>query len=462
MTNRTDNTKELSFQTLLLKTLFRWRLILIAAILGAALGCLVQAVRSGENGNSYADSDTEYSKAMKQYEEESSYYKDQEENLEQQIEDKQKYLRDSLKSHIDPKNEGYASVNLIINSEDTENKEIATAQICEAYASYFKNSVDWDTLAEQMETEPEYLQELVTVAPDPESRQTISFVNVYLKAIAKTEEEAQNILDYMLKQLPEAEETISASNPHTITEAYQSSGYRVDNELNASLHADLDLIQNLKDDLKTLQSDGAAVTQPRQSVSVSRSEFLKRTGKYAAAGLIGGAVLMYILIAVYLVFHHRVLSAEEMNGTYGLVNLVTYPSEQKKGLDRWLRKGIPADAHSEDDAYRIAALNLAASLNHAGSVKRMILCGHLPEQILRHIAQRLERALQKENLLTGMEIVPVAQIAGSPDALEQLRKSDGVILAEKTEYSDYHRISRDVAAIDGSGKCIFGSIILEN
>lgn len=313
-----------------------------------------------------------------------------------------------------------------------------------------------------METKPEYLQELVTVVPDPESKQTFSFVNVYLKAIAETEEDAQNILDYMLEQIPEAGETISASNPHTVTEAFQSSGYRVDNELSESLHADLDLIQNLKDDLKTLQSDGAAVTQPKRSASVSRSEFLKKSGKYAAAGLIGGAVVMYILIAVYLVFHHRVLSAEEMNGTYGLVNLVTYPSEQKKGIDRWLRKGIPADAYSEDDAYRIAALNLAASLKDAGSVKCMILSGHLPEQTLQHIAQRLEKAFQEEKLLTGTEIVPMPQIAGSPDALEQLRKSDGVILAEKTEYSDYRRISKDVAAINGSGKNIFGSMTLES
>lgn len=452
-------TKELSFSTLLLRTLFRWRWTLVAAILGAVIGCALVTVKSGM-GSSSSSSQKEYQEKLSEYKEESSYYKDQAKNLKQQIADKQNYLRNSIRSHINPKKEGYASVNLIIQAVNQNN--VSTAQASQAYASFLKNSVNWDTLAEEMGTEPEYLRELVTVVPDPESKQTFSFSNVYLKTIGRTESEAKKILNYMMEQLPDARKEIGNVIPHTVSQTFEGSGCVVDSDLNNSLHTDLDLIKNLKDDLDTLQSNASAVTRPASQTSISATELLKSAVKYALAGFGVGAVLMYILLALFLVIRHKVMSAEEMNGTFMLKNLATYPSVKKKGLDLKLRKGITVDADTEEKAFRIAAVNLAAFLNGMEEVRNILLCGDLPEEDLLRIAEKLEEALKSEHFLKELKIIPVEGIYRDPDALEKLGKSDGVILAEKVEYSDYRKITRDVIVINNCGKKIFGSLTLES
>ncbi len=456
------DSKELSFGTLLLRTLFRWRLILLVAIIGAALGFAGQLVKNGRNTDVTSSAQKKYEKQMEEYEKESSYYKDQEKNLKQQIADKQNYLRDSIRSHINPKKEGYASVNLIIRTDS--NSDSDTLQAVQAYASFFKGGVDWDALSKDMDKNAEYLQELLTVTPNSENKQQnfSSSHTVYVRAIGRTKKEAEKVLKYVLEQLPDAQKEVSAVIPHTVSQVFQSSGYRVDNNLNDNLYTEYDLLKNLKDDLETLTSDGAAVTKPEMPASISTRDLLKQAGKYTVAGFVGGAVVIYILIALYLVFHHRVLSADELNRTYQLKNLVTVQTTEKKGLDRKLRSKITVDTDSESEAWKIAALNLASAVDAGESLKQIVVCGDLPAEKLQKIAAQLEEAFGKEMSGAGCcHFVTFRRIYGIPEALEKLKDADGVVLAEQVEYSDYREISRDVIAIESCGKKVFGSLTLE-
>lgn len=452
--------KELAFGTLLRRTLFRWRVILLVAVLGTATGFSCEMIKSSHQAAQTISAQKKYQEEKEKYEKKSAYYKDQENNLKKQITEKQNYLHSSILSHIDPKKEGYAVVNLVVRSQGGSDTDIL--QAVQSYASFFKSGVNWERLAGEMGKSAEYLQELVTVVPDSENKQNYSTSQtVYVRTIGRTNAEAEKILKYMLDQMPEAETKIAKAIPHTVTEMFQSSGYRVDNDLNSRLHSELDLLKNMNNDLETMKSDGAAVVKPEKPEEISKEDLLKTTGKYMAVGFIGGGVLMYILVSIYLVFCNRVLSADELNRSYQLKNLVTVQTAKKKGIDRKLRRGIPVDTESEDEAWRIAALNFAADDEVQDKVRKVLICGDLPKERLCTIADKIESALNEVEGITDCRCLPVERIYGKPEALEQLKIADGVILVEQVEYSNYNEITRDVIAVKSCEKKIFGSITLE-
>jgi hypothetical protein len=477
--------QEINLKNLIFYALYRWRVIMAVGIVCAVLAGgykLAGGIRSMGN-------QTEVQEAMEQYEEDQDSYERQkalyeqdiallQENLKQQND----YMENSVLMRINPYAAAAAHADIMIKTEDNrslpnEDKNVDPADsLVKVYGEAASSMINWEKMAQEMQTDPAYLRELLFVDMDYDSN-SIS-LNVY----HEDEAVADQILGEILGQL----EAFSASenghlDKHSITIVNRNTSQHV-NITNASDKGKsslLDVQKAVRDSItaaqKTLtdrQKLLKDLNEPSKPASSSMKSILKSGIKFGIIGLVLGICLAGFCYCLIFVLDSKVYSAEDMKDQFGLQILGTLPMAEKTGLFSFIDKileRIEGTSYrpAENLVYERAAVNLKNYVEGSNSDttaeasvgKKILVTGTCSTESSAAVAAKLDSFL-KEDQSNRIELITGGDLCDDTEALRKLASCDGMILVEQRGQSRFNAIRNEIELASSLKKSVYGCIIL--
>lgn len=402
---------------LVFAVLYRWRRILICALVSAVLLSGFAAIIGllNQNNNDIPTNTNLRDSARLQAE----------------------YLDNSVLMNIDPHNVGKATANISILTEtfSAEGSTELTSYIgalLNGYSSAITNCLSSEEAAKELELTTADLLELVTVSTTVHGPADGTLaIYAYHSDVKK----AEQIVTYILDSLPATGEELKTTVANHTTNTITSSGVR----------ADLALLERQTKALKTLDDMRMALNKlPAAEISTTFSL------KTLLINCIIGAVLGgFLAVGVILVAHFcstKVYSARTLTAWTGIKVLGCAEGTQPKGkIDRWLRK-LEGRANE-------AALPVTASIaaNYAAQTADFMICTDpaCPETVQKALAQKIPSAK-----LCGTFMEDISAVEALPGCGAVLL----VAVCGKTRYSD---ISRQIQLICDQDKPLVGCIVID-
>ena len=416
-------------EVLLREILMRWRIILLCAVLFAGLFAGYRYLRHVRHSRTAVAEDILTTEVFKK-------------GIaitEEKIESRKEYLAGSILAEINPYRMAYAEASVFLSGDqDTVNK------VMHSLSFYVSNKFDWSEFAREHGTEERYMKELVGVAEY--SEQNCFFIRIR----HRTEEEAGEMMSYLLEGLAEYDEQLKEScGAHTydVTDWQTRTG-------NDSNYADWAEAQfNRIPTLETVLENFRKKAGSGGAVSLSKSSLLK----YMVLGGVLGALIAVFAVLVFIFMKDRLLDARELKALYGIKNLAVFPAERKAkksfAPDRWI-ESIGRDAAEripEEERCRIAGEKLAA---FAPGAKTLALTGDVKEKALQTLSELLA------GYIPGAVFAPAPAPDKNADSVRILREADAVILVGEIRRSCLGVLERQIDLAEELGRPIAGSIVL--
>lgn len=504
--------KSINIRLLIQAVCRHWRKMLLCGLIFAILGGGYKAYKiwPHESGTETADESTAADGATEPEESASSLTKGQisgtsgadynqnQANIKTRIEQASEYMNHSILAKIDPNQEGYASVDITINTPEldaeekdgitgsviAENKPDTTASgneessdadsstlvvatpaekdavnILRAYTQYVQYELDWTKTAQDFDTSPQYIRELIDVSQaDGELNQTRTITVIY-----PTQEGAGRIMEDLISQLQNYQSTVE--------KLYGKHELKLDNQVTATiadysrigwLNSRLNEMNNLLNGQDTFNTatDNLGYSSAAESSTaqqVSRKSLVKPVVKYALAGFVGG-IILYLIFGIFRILVSGVLySAIDFNEQYGFRKIAAVPSrslQNLRGLDWFFsRDDINySSGQNKESSCQFAAEYLSGCIGSGHSIAAI---GDLGKEDLESVAVSIKNA----NPQLDIRVLP--NILTSPDDLKALERADAVVITAKTGVSRYNRINHILETVEGCGKEITGSIVIE-
>ena len=459
MDNNTTYEQEIDLKDLMFAILYKWRPIIIIAII---FGILLGGYKI--TGSMAQQRDAEYlKKAQKQYQQDfeeyevlKASYEREIKNIKRNIESQTEYLENSILMNISPYDKYTSSADIVIKSDDialvnglNSYAAIYNNGLVRTYASYINQGFDLSKLASQMGTEAEYLKELITVRVD-EWGQMLSISVCYTD-----EAGAERILNAILDDVKEQYNDYSSKfGAHELYIMNQVSGTTTDLELDNKQKQVNDNITTLQVTLKEKEKALEDIQQPVQA-ALSTSSTMKSGIKYAVLGGVLGAFITIFCICVAFLMTNKVVSAKDLKQRYGVKILASFPSPEKKrlfsGIDRWLEKlEGKKDYLTEEARYELMAANLK---NYAGEAKNVLIVGTVSAEILKTVADKLSKLCSDMTLTIGDNLNENAE------TVSKLPDCETVILVEQCGVSRLGEIEKEIEAVRNVRKEIAGVVV---
>ena len=464
----------IDIKALLRCTLEKWRLLIIAGLICAAvMGGMegytqYKAYRKGVEAEA-AQAEEAAASAGSQ---ESASLKDQElKMMSDRLEEKNRYYSESILGKIDPANEGFASADLIISARPAQTADQAESDSEYNYIrsrefnilNYYTNAAlyrsDLTQAAAELGTNAQLLRELITVTDSNKSDSMIT-----IKVIYPTQEGAKVILDSVLEQ-------VSALR----TEAQESYGqhtFRITNEISATVvdttmykwsnnrAAEITALINSR---KTLDKNLASgVTTEKKVAKFSKKSAVKSAVKRGATGLIAGIGGALAIIALYLILAGTVRSGRELNRQYSLRRIACIPSRKYgslKGLDK-LVASIDASYYNHPNratCIQVANANLEALVGKKMRDAQIAMVSDLPDEYLEKAAAEFTKAARATGSRISYYAVPCN--TQTPDGIEAIRNCDAAVLVAKAGRSTYKGVGDVLDTSETLGRDVAGSVV---
>ena len=410
--------------------------------------------------------------------------------LEETMADKKQYVANSYLMQIDPFKEVVARERIFVNvlsdaedpqgigsvTEDTDETEMnsdaqaeeqadagdtesaksagagntaaaySTARVMREYVAFLSSRIDWTELAEELGTEPRYIDECVSADTFMDSALIVISVKGFDTDIACA------IRDYAVEKTEEEHARIEAKIcGHDL--------YVMDGGVEIMYDASMRTYQ------ESLVNECATTQTRYDNFRNSRSSFVynaparaslnkKAVLSNAVTGFIAG-VLIGAMISIILIFvRGRVISSRELQLSYDIKPLADLHSIERTGLgsgiDRRIENiGMGGDGKLSDDERIRKAAQLVEL--YALDAENIVLTGDIEEDELKATAERLQKDLK------GIKLEYCLTLLGN-NAL--LRASDGVILVEKRNESRLGMIESDIGMIGEMKIPVIGAILL--
>ncbi|MBS4984251.1 MAG: chain-length determining protein [Hungatella hathewayi] len=458
--NTTTYEQEIDLKDLMFAVLYKWRpIIIIAIIFGVLLGGYKLT------GSMAQQRDTEYvKKAQKQYQQDFEEYEalkascEREiKNIERNIESQTEYLEKSILMKISPFDKYISSADIFIKSDDVtlvnglnSYTAIYNNGLVRTYASYINQGFDLSKLAAKMGTEEVYLKELITVKVD-EWGQMLS-VSVCYSDETGAERILNAILDDVKAQYDDYSNKFGA---HELYIMNQVSSTTTDLELDNKQKMVNDNITTLQTTLKEKEKTLEDMQEPVESAVLSTSAAIKSGIKYAVLGGVLGAFITIFCICVAFLMTNKIISAKDLKQRYGVKILAVFPGTEKKrlfsGIDRWLEKLEGKKDHLTEEArYELMAANLK---NYAGEAKNILVVGTVSTEILKTVVDKLGKLCSDMTLTIGNNLNE------SAETVSKLPDCEAVILVEQCGVSRLGEIEKEIEAVRNVKKEIAGVVV---
>ncbi len=434
--------------------LYRWRSILVAALIGAILLGTYQFItletthRAGK-----------LTKAEKQWEVDLQEFQDSLRNARNNvktftnlIKEKNAYLDESVYMNLDAQNEWYAYRcyyikvdQAVLDALPESVQEDPADRVAAAYTATLKSGLDPAEMEALLGTSKrEYIDELVSVGSDAASN------TITISVIAGSEEDVNRQLDYFDNRLntvcaPKAQ----AVEAHTLTLIDEDVRSRIDDNLSARQDEInkqiLDWQTSLKEQRETL-NELEDKKEPKKPVGIK---------KFAAIGFIIGAFLLTAIYAVKYIMSGLLHSGSELSEHYCLPVYGEFAKSRArhpgKGLDKLFEKWEFKHASSDDAVVE----EIVAILRERHNGKRVLLTGTVSGDKLNNLSQKLQSRLEDAVRVEaeGDFLTNNAAIAGASEA-------DAVVMVEEKHASRLNNIEREAELLIMSSANVSGCVAI--
>ena len=478
--------REVSLAALVTYVLRKWRILLLAGLIGAVLLGGLQVVRYRGRRDSINEKRATYEQEMEGYENARVSYQEEINELEDTINQRQNYVRDSVLMNIDAQHAGIATAVLTVRVPELANEADAddTAgtlrmnDLVRTFCQYVRGGENAEAISAEVGIASGDLRELVSASYEETPRQvTTSGTNqttLYISdqttgiltvtARAGDQETAGRILDLLLARMEERAAALrETEGEFELVTLSRDLTTGVDNELMTYQNLKFAEIYTLQNNLNNKQKFLTALAKPSRADAYSAKTLLKTGIKYGIAGFVGVFGLLALVLAFWILLSGRILTPAEIDRKYKFKTLAVFDrSPDIKGLfiDRFLHR--PADAVSAmdtEDTYDLLfsrIRNIAGAGARSGVTGPVLLVGVLSDKKIHTLQKALaERAAGKGERL-GFRCVsdPVRH----PASLHMLRECGCVVLAGELGRTTYADFRRTVDLVDDTGKPVIGTV----
>lgn len=421
---------------LLFSILYRWKIVVIAMIIGALL----------MYGLNVLDTLTASSRPAKKITGEEQTQREQVqqvlEDTDVRIETQRIYLSTSPLMSIDPNNFYQANLTLYIQTEYKINPGLTyqdpdyVPAILAAYQQILTDGEVLAKLAEETNLPGQYLHELITVTSITSHPGILS-----ITINAADEETATQLLQMLKNEIVAAEPSIESltDKEHTLIAQDHAPILRADTNI-------ADMQKAAFQRLTTLQDQKIEWQKQQTSLNISGAE--ANPALVAAIGAAIGLVLAVVFICISHIANNKVYSVRTLKNRTGMKVLGCIKQPGKIGIfQRWLRK---QEGRCSNDAH--LSIIVAILQNYCGKNGRVMLTSS-------------NSNLACEELLDALKAAQVPCtvhncLLNDPAALRALPESDAVILLEQCNYSHHAQIDQTIQIINDEEIPLLGCVLI--
>lgn len=446
--------QEIDLKDLMFAVLRKWKPIILVGVIFALLLGGYKGFTTYKNGTSASAIE----EADKKYNEELTTYEDSVEKLEKEIgnittdiAEQEEYLENSIWLKVSPYDICEARADVYVTTDYTimpgmnyQNVDY-TETILQVYQSLLTSNEVKEEIALKADTEPRYLNELLSVS------RSGRIITINVKHVSK--EEAQAVLDDVIVWLNNLKpQVVSMIGDHTISIVNNSTSSRVDLAHAETQETQEQKLVDLETSLETKQKELDELEAPEKT-EFSMKTAVKSAVKFAVVGGVLGAGMVVFAVCVLFLMSDKVYSANELKRRYGVKVLGGLPAKTCKcPIDKWLNK-LEGRVFETDEAVRngLIAQNVR---NGIGDVKKLLVAGSADAA---HV-EALAKALKTE--LSEIEVVAGGNMLKDVETLKMLPECDGVVLVEACGVSKYGDIALEMEKACDLGKNVVGCVVI--
>ncbi len=450
-----DDDREIDLLDLVKYLLHRIVWILLVGVACAGLLCAFKyrSMKTAmSDSGAVAKAETEYEEDLEKYERESELIATSNKNTKDLVRTQEEYLRTSPLMQMDPYHVWKTRTMVRVESVSKGNTPFFFENL---YRMELKQSEAVEKLADELGTERAYVSELFSI--DSIDIQQMYLENVsaeaykeplesmtvqrgeddtdkryfFITVFGSTREDAQSLMDLLLKELDKIHDKYAEEYPHEIKSYTTSCVQTVDTGIRSKQKDTLTHTQSLLYQMKDNVDKGTALlTKPAQSTQTSGSVSKRSLLKY---GLIGFIIGFFIMCVFFIVRYN-------MNN-----KLIDFKDTGRKGF-------ILRDLGCiTDQGVSMAAANIR---NFAKGKKSLFLTGMAKEPEFEDACGSLKEYLSE------FEIIYSRDVVHDPKSREKLLNCDAAVLVEQKGVTCYPEMEDEVTFVVNAGKDIVGIVIV--
>ena len=346
-----DYEQEIDLKDLLFVLLYRWRILLLAAVIGAALLGGYKAVKGNAKQTDLPQTES-YQEELDNYEREKLAIETSIENLENSMDEQNHYLAEAPLMQINPYKEAFSSADILVEISDITDRGMES--LLKAYEYGLENGDYIQKIAEMKDSQERYVRETIRVSnslgtyENSEAGFVFAMQDaaaargiLHIEVIGADSEYTEQVLKAVLNQAEELHGRFATElKAHVIRLLGQSNGEQVDKDLldqQQSVRNNIAILQKSEKDLKT-SLDGLEKPVAENAVAGSSQGL----AKYVILGFLAGGFVSVCVIAGMYIMGDKVTSDKEIVNRFRIKSLGAFsvvPEKRVFGfIDSWLRR----------------------------------------------------------------------------------------------------------------------------
>ena len=459
-----DYEQEIDLKDLLFVLLYRWRILLLAAVIGAALLGGYKGVKGNPVETDLPQTES-YQEEVENYKKEKLALETSIENLQNSMEEQSNYLAMAPLMQINPYKEAFSSADVLVEISDIRDRGLGS--LLNAFENGLRNGDYIQKTAQTMETEERYVRETIRVnnnlgmdetnAPGlvlETQNEAASRGILHISVVGPDKDYTEAVMKSALNQVEELHNRFETElKAHQIRVLNQSSGEQVDRDLlnqQQTVRNNVAALQQTEKDLNT-SLDG--LEEPADHTSVTGSS--KDVTKYVIIGFLAGGFVSVCAVAGLYIMGDKVTSDKEIMNRFHIKSLGAFSVVPKKRMfgfiDSWLRRLAGDDKIWPDDViYEMIEANAA---NYAEGKKALFVTGLASQEQMAQVCEHLKAALPQTQIVSERNLVE------SASARRKLAEAQGVILVEERGNSKYSVIAQELELAKNVNTDVIGVIV---
>ena len=433
---------EIRVRNVFFHLLYRWRSILLAMILCAAVlgGWQYLRVNAAHRAGNLT-------KDEQRYERDLAYYQNTLENSQRSLEEWEQKLREqyavrdhSLLMKLSPENTWAAEKKYLVTGAGD-----SAADVLAVYTGAMETDHDETELAEAFGTPVAgYVKEITAIRiADGE--------NAFLATVyAADEETAEKGMAYVSRKIEEAEKRAHEIAPHTIQAAAEGIFRAFPSEFGEKQYA---VYEDVARHESKVRSASKALFNAEESMPVKQGNPVVRWG---IAGAVLGLLAMILVYVTAYAQHGKLGEGSEVSEQYSvpLLGEMNRSGARRpgKGLDGLIEKlEFRKDRKTDDGVYG----NTAALIQKTYGKGTLLLAGTVREEVLTAVKAELSRRLGD-----GTELAICSGFPAESGSAENVCNAEYVLWVEKKHVSRSKEIRRAAEVLEAAGANVIGTLVV--
>lgn len=386
--------------------------------------------------------------------------RDKMDTLTEQLNAQREYLDNSVYMSVDPYRVHRATARYFVktNYEIMPDKVYQnidrTGSIVNTYVAILTNEDFLTDLANQMNTELRFLQEILSVynAGDGVLGITVTGEN---------DVRTNQIMEYVIAGIESQKNTVEDTiDEFTITRIGLSNFTTVDNGMVDAQQAAKDRLTGLMEAYSEEQEhfeeiDEIEIKEP----GVTFSALIKGIIKFGIIGVVIGIVLVGVIAAVKYISGNEVYSAKLLGDRYEspvIVKLTAVVNKKVNKLDMAIRNHedrIVVDTYDEDNSIQLMASYID---NVTKEGDKLLLIGELGTQKMNSLSEKLSKKLSRACVCGHGSIISDSEV------VKKCSEADRVVLVEECGKSRYSDITKEIDLVKTYNLDMLGFAVYED